>query len=47
MKTKKGNDKWKEKNQIGENEHFLQPVVKYEKQANISRRTSNKSSSVL
>ena len=37
----------KEKNQIGEKRGFYQPVAKYEKQANISTRTSAKSSSVL
>ena len=47
MKTKKGNKKWKEKKQIGEKREFYQPVAKYEKQANISTRTSAKSSSVL
>ena len=45
--NKKGNNKWKEKNQIGEKRGFCQPVAKYEKQANISTRTSTKSSSVL
>ena len=47
MKTKKENNKGKEKNQIGEKQGFYQPVAKYEKQANISTRTSAKSSSVL
>ena len=42
MKTKKGNNKWKEKNQIGEKRGFCQPVEKKEKQANISTRTSAK-----
>ena len=47
MKIKKGNNKRKEKNQIGEKRGFYQPVAKYEKQANISIRTSAMSSSVL
>ena len=37
----------REKKQIGEKRGFYQPVAKYEKQANISTRTSAKSSSVL
>ena len=45
--TKKGNNKRKEKKQIGEKRGFYQPVAKYEKQANISTKTSAKSSSVL
>ena len=42
--NKKGNNKWKEKNQIGEKRRFRQPVAKYEKQANISTKTSANSS---
>ena len=37
----------KRKKQIGEKRGFYQPVAKYEKQANVSSRTSAKSSSVL
>ena len=47
--NKKGNNKQKENNQIGEKQGFCQQVAKYgnENQANILTRNSARSSSVL